>query len=87
MANSLAIKVENAPLIRKRIAELVKSKDKVKIKGLHDLIENVDPVILQRLASKVEADQVADLLEDLANNKTFRDAVIPNEDWSMRGGY
>lgn len=78
-ANDLAVKVENTPLIRKRITELVKSKDKVKIKGLHDLIEKVDPVTLQRLASKVEADQVAGLLEDLANNKGFRDALQANE--------
>ena len=78
-AGDLANKLDKAPLLQKRVNDLIAIKDKGKIKQLNKLLDEVDPKKLERLIGKVEANKVDLLLDDIAGNKALRKALLDNE--------
>jgi len=78
-ATDLAKKLDDAPLLQKRVVDLIATQDKAKIKQLNKLLDKVVPSKLERLIGKIDANKVDLLLDDIAGNTSLRKALAGNE--------
>jgi hypothetical protein len=81
-AAELTSKVENAPALRNYLADIAKLQKKgvSQTKQLKELVDEIGVDKLEAIVKSVELEKTKDLLDDLANNRTLREALVEQSD-------